>query len=74
MGYVFKRFKPQAAYAEAGKRNLFVVADLDEAQMTEFMIAASKQMGTYAKFIPLIPAADIPEMASKAIEEVKKAF
>lgn len=74
IGFIMNRFKPQAAYAEAGKRNFFVVADLNEAQMTEFMLVASKQMGAYPRFIPLIPGAAVPEMAEKAIEEVKKAL
>jgi hypothetical protein len=58
LGYMMNRFAPEAAYIEAGMRAIFMVADLNEAQMTELM---------------LIPAAAIPEMVGKAIEAVKKA-
>lgn len=35
IGYIMSRFKPQAAYTVAGMRNVFMVADLDKALMTE---------------------------------------
>jgi hypothetical protein len=54
-------------------RAVFMVADLNEAQMTELMLIVSKKFGTYPEFTALIPAAAIPEMVGKAIEEVKKA-
>jgi hypothetical protein len=37
-------------------RAVFMVADLDEAQMTEIMLIASKRFGTYPEFTPVIPA------------------
>ena len=73
IGYVMNRFAPEAVYIKAGTRASFIVADLNEAQMTELMLIVSKNFGTYPKFTALIPAAAIPEMAGKAIEEVKKA-
>jgi hypothetical protein len=72
MGDIFTRLKPKSAYVEAGKRDLLMVADLDETQTAELTIGVSKQMGTCPKFVPLIPVAGIPEMAGKAIEEVTK--
>jgi hypothetical protein len=51
-GYMLNRFKPEAVYAEAGSRNIFVVADLDEAQMQEFKLIASKKLDTYPEFMP----------------------
>ncbi|MGZ4847844.1 MAG: hypothetical protein ACXV3E_08695 [Halobacteriota archaeon] len=74
MGLVMERFKPEAVYAEAGSRNVFMVADLDETQMTELMLIASKKLDTYPEFTPVFPGAATPEMAAKAIEEVKKAL
>jgi len=56
-----------------GLRASFMVADLNEAQMTELMLIVSKKFGTYPEFTALIPAAAIPEMVGKAIEAVKKA-
>src|SRR5665647_3670502 len=40
IGYVVNRFKPEVMYTEAGTRNVFMVADLDETQMTELMLIA----------------------------------
>ncbi|MGD0170942.1 MAG: hypothetical protein ABSB81_02265 [Halobacteriota archaeon] len=73
LGYMMNRFAPEAAYIQAGMRAVFMVADLNEAQMTELMLIVSKKFGTYPEFTALIPAAAIPEMVGKAIEEVKKA-
>ncbi len=73
LGFLAKRFNPEAVYAQAGMRASIMVANLDEAQMTEMMQITSKKFGTYPEFTPLIPGDAIPEMAEKAIEEVKKA-
>ena len=73
IGYMMNRFAPEAVYIKAGTRASFIVADLNETQMTELMLIVSKNFGTYPEFTALIPAAAIPEMAGKAIEEVKKA-
>ena len=73
LGYVMNRFAPKASYAEAGTRNIFVVAELNEAQMSEFMLIVSKKFGTYPEFTPITPLSAIPEIAGKAIEAVKKA-
>ncbi len=72
--YMMNRFKPQAMYIEAGTRNGIMVADLDVTQMQELAVVLSKKFGTYPEFTPLIPAAEIPEMAAKMIDEVKKMF
>ncbi len=74
LGYMMNRFAPQSAYIEAGTRNGIMVADLDISQMQELMIVMSKQFGSYPEFTPLIPAQDIPGIAGKVIEEVKKMF
>jgi hypothetical protein len=67
------RFKIEALYTVAGTRNYFIVADLNEGQMTELMLVASKLMSTYPEFMPLIPvSAAAVDMLGKAIEEVKK--
>ena len=71
-GLIMQKFKPEAVYAEAGSRNVFFVADLDEAQMTEMMLIASKKLDTYPEFTPVFPGGATPEMAAKGIEEVKK--
>ncbi len=73
LGFLAKRFVPEAAYAQAGMRAMFMVVDLNEAQMTEMMLIVSKKFGTYPEFTPVIPGDAIPEMAEKAIEQVKKA-
>ncbi|MGZ4865164.1 MAG: hypothetical protein ACXV5H_09340, partial [Halobacteriota archaeon] len=73
LGHIMERFAPEAMYSQAGMRAIFMVADLNEAQMTELMLIVSKKFGTYPEFTALIPAAAIPEMAGKAIEDVKKA-
>lgn len=72
--YMTNRYAPKSLYAEAGTRNVLMVADLDEGQMTEIMLMASKMLDTYPEFTPLIPGAAIPDLAGKAIEEVKKSL
>jgi hypothetical protein len=72
-GYLMNRFAPEAVYTEAGTRNVFMVADLDEAKMTEIMLIVSKKLGTYPEFTPLILGEATPGIAAKAIEEAKKA-
>ena len=66
------RFAPEASYTQAGMRAVFMVADLNEAQMTELMLIVSKQFGTYPEFTPVIPGAATPGIVAKAIEEAKK--
>jgi hypothetical protein len=73
LGYVMDRFKPEASYTQAGMRAVFMVADLNEAQMTELMLIVSKKFGTYPEFTPVVPGAATPGIAAKAIEEAKKA-
>jgi hypothetical protein len=73
IGYMINRFKPEAVYSQAGLRAVFMVAELDEAQMTEIMLIASKRLGTYPDFTPVIPGAATPDVAAAAIEETKKA-
>jgi hypothetical protein len=73
IGYMMNRFAPEAVYTQAGMRAVFMVAELDETQMTEMMVIASKRLGTYPEFTPVIPGAATPGIAAKAIEEVKKA-
>ncbi|MFZ0925539.1 MAG: hypothetical protein WCE82_03940 [Halobacteriota archaeon] len=73
IGYVMDRFAPEASYTQAGLRGVFIVADLDEAQMTELMLIVSKKFGTYPEFTPVIPLAATPDIAAKAIEKAKKA-
>ncbi len=73
LGFLTKRFAPEAVYAQAGMRAFIMVADLNEAQMTEMMQITSKKFGTYPEFTPLIPCDVIAEMAEKAIEQMKKA-
>jgi hypothetical protein len=73
IGYVMDRFWPEASYTQAGLRGVFIVADLDEAQMTELTLIVSKKFGTYPEFTPVIPLAATPGIAAKAIEEAKKA-
>lgn len=73
IGYVMDRFAPEASYTQAGLRGVFIVADLDEAQMTELMLIVSKKFGTYPEFTPVIPLAATPDIATKAIEKAKKA-
>jgi len=51
-----------------------MVADLDVTQMQELAVVLSKKFGTYTEFPPLIPAEEIPGMAAKMIDEVKKMF
>ncbi len=71
--YFIERFSPEAVYTQAGMRASFMVADLNEDQMTEMMLIVSKKFGTYPEFTPVFPGNATPEMARKGIEEVKKA-
>ncbi len=73
IGYVANRFAPEAMYTQAGLRAVFMVADLNEEQMTEMMLIVSKKFGTYPEFTPVIPGNATLEIAAKAIDEVKKA-
>ena len=73
LGYIMERFSPEAWYTQAGLRAVFMVAELNEGQMTEMMLITSKKFDTYPEFTPLIPGDSTPEMAAKAIQEVKKA-
>ena len=72
IGYVMEEPAPEASYTQAGLRGVFIVADLDEAQMTELMLIVSKSSGTYPEFTPVIPLAATPGIAAKAIEKAKK--
>jgi hypothetical protein len=72
IGYMMNRFAPEAAYTQAGMRAVFIVADLDEAQMTEIMLIVSKRLGTYPEFTPVIPGAATPGIAALGIEAAKK--
>jgi len=58
IGYVMDRFSPEASYTQAGLRGVFIVADLEEAQMTELMLIVSKKFGTYPEFTPPSPSGD----------------
>ena len=69
---MMNRFAPEAAYTQAGMRAVFMVADLDEAQMMEIMLIVSKKLGTYPEFTPVIPGAETPGIVAKAIGEAKK--
>jgi hypothetical protein len=42
-----------------------MVADLDEAQMMEIMLIASKRLGTYPEFTLVIPGAATPGIAPR---------
>jgi hypothetical protein len=72
-GHIMNRFAPEAVYSQAGSRIVFMVAELDEAQMTELMLVVSKKLGTYPQFTPIISAEATMEFAAKAIIEAKKA-
>jgi hypothetical protein len=69
IGYMMNRFAPEAAYTQAGMRAVFMVANLNEAQMTEIMLIVSKRLGRYPEFTPVIPVAATPDIAATAIEE-----
>ncbi len=73
IGYLMERFSPEAVYTQAGMRASFIVADLNEEQMTELMLITSKEFGTYPEFTPVFPGNATAEMAAKAIKEVKEA-
>jgi hypothetical protein len=73
LGHIVDRFAPEAWYTQAGSRAVFMVAELNEAQMTELMLIVSKKFDTYPEFTPVIPGAATPRIAAKAIEEAKKA-
>jgi hypothetical protein len=72
-GHIMERFAPDAVYSQAGMRAAFMVAELDEAQMTELMVVLSKKLGTYPEFTPIMSAEATMEVAAKAIIEAKKA-
>ena len=52
IGYIMDRFAPEASYTQAGLRGVFMVADLDEAQMTELMLIVSRKFSTYLSSRP----------------------
>ena len=72
-GHIMERFAPEAVYSQAGMRAVFMVVDLNEAQMTELMLVVSKTLGTYPDFAPIMSAEATMEVAAKAIIEAKKA-
>jgi hypothetical protein len=72
IGHMMERFTPEAVYSVAGERAVFMVADLDAAQMMEIMLLVSKKLGTYPEFTPVLTAEETLGFATKAIEEAKK--
>ncbi len=67
-----ERFNPETFYLTPSRRAIWMVADLDEVKMTEIMLAASKNLGVYPTFTPVVPRADALQIAEKAIEALKK--
>jgi len=68
--YVNERFKPQAIYLNATKRQAFLIVDLgSEADLLELSVYATQVCGAEPKVIPLTS----PDTATKALAGINKA-
>jgi len=60
LGHLTARFKPECAYANYEKRELFMVIDFETpAKQAEFMILWSRWFGNYTEMISVQPMANI---------------
>jgi hypothetical protein len=72
MSRLIERFKPEMVYMSPARRELFVVCDLNPADMAELMIAGCQVAGQYPEFIPVIDGKEFGAIVGKAIPAAKK--
>jgi hypothetical protein len=72
IGRVIERFKPEVVYMCPARRELYMVANLEPADMAELMMAGSTIGGQYPEFIPVIEGKEFGAIVGKAIPGAKK--
>jgi hypothetical protein len=72
MGRLVERFKPEAMYMCPARREIFMVCNLEPADMAELMITGSHLAGQYPEFIPVVEAKEFGGLVGKAIPGAKK--
>jgi hypothetical protein len=69
IGHLMTRFKPEGAYTNYGKRQVWLVVDFKEpADQAEFMILWSRWFNSYAEMEPVDLLSEAPKVAEKAIK------
>lgn len=72
IGRLVERFKPEAVYMSPAHRELFMVCDLNAADMAELMIVSGHMAGQYPEFIPVVEGRDFGAVVGTAIPGAKK--
>jgi hypothetical protein len=67
-----ERFKPETVYMSPAQRALFMVCELNAADMAELMIAGCRFAGQHPEFIPVIDGKDFGGLVAKALPAAKK--
>ena len=74
IGFLMTRFKPECAYSNYERRELFLVIDFETpAKQAEFMLLWSKWFGNYTEMTPVHPASETPKVAEEAIRHAGQA-
>jgi hypothetical protein len=72
VGRILERFKPEAVYMSPARREMFLVCNLELADMAELMIAGSELAGQYPEFTPVIEGKDFGGIVGKAMPAAHK--
>lgn len=73
-GYIMERFKPEAFYVSALRRQLWLVVDLATmAQVHELMQIAGQAVGAGPKITPVMLGSEAAQVIQEASENAKKA-
>jgi hypothetical protein len=72
MSRLAERFRPDAMYMCPARREVFMVCNLETADMAELMIAGSNIGGQYPEFLPVIEAKEFGGVVGKAMTGAKK--
>lgn len=71
--YLNERLKPEAFYVSALRREVWLVADVDDpAILTEVLLAVSRKIGNEPTIVPVHTLKDFGGIVGKAIENAKK--
>ena len=69
---LIERFKPEAVYMSPAKRELFLVCDLDPADMAELMLAGALVSGQHPEFTPVVDGDEFGALVGKALPAARK--
>jgi hypothetical protein len=72
IGRLVERFKPEAVYMSPARREIFMVVNLDAADMGELMIAGTTLGGQHPEFIPVVEGKEFGALIGKALPAAKK--